>query len=290
MGAPRRDRRVLITPEGVALELSLAGRGERLIAFAIDLALIAAGITVFYFVAESFAVRGGTTAAARTAALFAAFLVRNGYFLHFELAWRGRTPGKRFVGLRVIDRSGGELTPGAILARNLIREAEFFLPLSLFLSLDSDAGTWRQLALGGWAALAASLPLWSRERLRAGDLIAGTGVIALPGRRLSPDLTMPPAPAARPRTFVFTGAQLAKYGAFELQVLEEILRRPDDEAAGRLLADVCGRICRRIGWRETVPPGEARRFLTDFYAAERDDLERGKLYGKLRADKNSPAR
>ena len=57
--------------------------------------------------------------------LFVAFVLRNLYFIHFELAWQGSTPGKYFTGLRVIERHGGELTPAAIVARNLTREVEF---------------------------------------------------------------------------------------------------------------------------------------------------------------------
>ena len=47
-------------------------------------------------------------------ALFIAFMIRNLYFVTFELAWRGATPGKRMVGLRVIDRAGGPLQPSAV--------------------------------------------------------------------------------------------------------------------------------------------------------------------------------
>ncbi len=87
--------------------------------------------------------------------------------------------------------------------------------------------------------------------------------------------------------YTFTHEQLALYGAFELQVLEEFLRRPVSPESDALLADVCRRICRKIGWEEAVPLGHIRRFLTDFYTAERADLERGQLFGKLRADKTA---
>ena len=70
-------------------------------------------------------------------------------------------------------------------------------------------------------------------------------------------------------------------------MLEELLRRPSTKDNERLLADVCQKICRKINWTETIPPGDLRRFLTDFYTAERADLERDQLFGRLRADKTS---
>lgn len=39
----------------------------------------------------------------------------------FEIAWRGRTPGKRLAGLRVIDSSGRPATATQILIRNVFR-------------------------------------------------------------------------------------------------------------------------------------------------------------------------
>jgi hypothetical protein len=125
----------------------------------------------------------------------------------------------------------------------------------------------------------ALLPAINRDRMRGGDLIAGTMVIALPRRALSSDLV------DGALQFSFTDQQLRAYGAFELQVLEELLRRPDSEEAYRVLNDVCDTICRKIVWTAPVPPNQVVRFLRDFYTAERAFLEREQLYGKGRADK-----
>lgn len=287
--APRRNRRVLVTPEGVPLDLTIAGVGERLAAFGADFGILLGGVFVLSVVMEQLVVRGAGMAVAKTLIQFVAFLVRTFYFTYFELFWQGRTPGKKVCGLRVINRSGGELTAGAVIARNLIREAEFFLPLSLLFSLDADTGKVQQFAFVGWAVLGGSLPLLNRDHLRSGDLIAGTQVISMPKRELSSDLTVP-SPEAKPEGYSFTRDQLSKYGAFELQVLEELLRRPKNAETMRLLADVRTRICKKIGWSEPVPTGRLIEFLTAFYTAEREELERGKLFGRLREDKNAPAR
>ncbi len=125
----------------------------------------------------------------------------------------------------------------------------------------------------------AALPAINRDRMRGGDLIAGTMVIALPKRALLSDLVDGAV------QFSFTEQQLRAYGAFELQVLEELLRRPDSAESLRVLNDVCDKICRKIIWTAPVPPNQVARFLRDFYTAERAFLEREQLYGKGRADK-----
>jgi hypothetical protein len=117
--------------------------------------------------------------------------------------------------------------------------------------------------------------------MRGGDLIAGTMVISVAKRVLSPDLVDDTA------RYRFTEPQLRAYGAFELQVLEELLRRPHKAETGLLLREVCEKICRRIGWTQPVPDNEIPSFLRAFYTAERAFLEREQLYGKARADKYS---
>jgi hypothetical protein len=184
--------------------------------------------------------------------------------------------------LRVIDRAGGPLLPSAVVARNLTREIETFLPLGMLLTSRraSDGSIeWENLAIGAWALFFTALPLINRDRMRGGDLIAGTMVISLPKRVLSGDLV------ERKARFSFTEQQLRAYGAFELQVLEELLRRPDAADSMRVLSEVCDKICRKIGWTTPVPPADVALFLREFYTAERAFLEREQLYGKARADK-----
>ena len=281
-----RRRRVILSPEGVALDVLIAGKGERLGAFLLDALFMVLAILFLFALLVLLLFAGKGRMAGVTLILFLAFIVRNLYFLHFELAWQGRTPGKKICGLRVISRNGGELRPAAIIARNLTREVELFLPLSLLLTLNAGQEFLQQLALLGWVLAITILPLCNREQLRAGDLIGGTLVIAMPKRVLLEDLAANPEESAA-GGYVFTPGQLGIYGAFELQVLEEFLRRPDTEETRLALAEVCGRIRRKIAWEEPVPPEQARRFLRDFYAAERAELERGQLFGRFRADKTS---
>jgi len=276
----RRKRREINTPEGVSIPVELADYGERLSAFFIDWVIWTVATIAIYLPIILLIGKAGGILIAISVALFVGFIIRNLYFVYFEVAWRGATPGKRAVGLRVIDRHGGPLLPTAVIARNLTREVEMFLPLGILMSGGGGgAAALEQLSLAIWMLFFAVLPAINRDRMRGGDLIAGTMVIALPKRALSSDLVEAVV------QFSFSEQQLRAYGAFELQVLEELLRRPDAPDAVRVLNEVCDKICRKIGWSAPVPPSQVVLFLRDFYTAERAFLEREQLYGKVRVDK-----
>jgi uncharacterized RDD family membrane protein YckC len=281
----RRERRNIVTPEGVPIPVELADHSERFTAFALDWVIWTLLLLAIYLPLLLVAGFGSFTLIAISIALFIGFVVRNIYFVYFEIAWRGATPGKRIVGIRVVDRAGGPLLPSAVIARNLTREVEMFLPLGILLSGGKSAGggvDLMQLSIGVWLVFFAALPLINRDRMRGGDLIAGTMVIALPKLTLLSDLV------ERAAQFTFNEQQLRAYGAFELQVLEELLRRPPTPAGSVVLREVCDKICHRIGWTSEVPQNQLVTFLRDFYTAERAFLERGQLYGKVRADKFTP--
>ena len=231
---------------------------------------------------------GNFTLIAVSIALFIAFVIRNLYFVYFEIAWRGSTPGKRVVGIRVIDRAGGPLLPSAVIARNLTREVEIFLPLGILMTGGKASdGTvdFEQLSIAVWLVAFAALPLINRDRMRGGDLIAGTMVIrAVPKLMLLGD----PRPGRDP-IFLYRAAACASMAPLDCSVLEALLRRPVWASDGlHVLEDVCDKICRKIGWTEPVSRQQlVVAFLRDFYTAERAFLEREQLYGSARADKFS---
>jgi uncharacterized RDD family membrane protein YckC len=267
----------------VPVTVELADHGERLTAFTIDVVIWFLLTLAVYLPLFFVALRKDAALIAVSIVLFIGFVVRNLYFIHFELAWRGATPGKRMVGLRVIDRRGGPLLPSAIVARNLTREVEAFIPLGLLLSWSGTNPNWEHLFIAIWLLFFAALPFVNRDRMRGGDLIGGTIVIALPKRVLSGDLV------EREAQYVFTEQQLRAYGAFELQVLEELLRRPKSLETSNLLAEVREKICHKIGWNAPLPLQDTEVFLREFYTAQRAFLEREQLFGKPRADKYEAA-
>ncbi len=289
--------RIIITPEGLSLPLTLASRGARLGALALDIMIqgavaIAAIIALVYLGANLPHPGGGKAPAATLDALqfleilflIGGFLLHNGWFMFFELGSRGATPGKRMMGIRVAARGGGPLTADMVIARNLLRDIELFLPLAFIAMAATGNGGPGGLAAAGWFALFAFFPFFNRDRLRAGDLIAGSWVVETHRQKLLPAMSLDAAAAetAAPdaHAYRFGEAELAIYGEHELQTLERVLRdnRPDTQEA------VAEAICAKIGW---TAPGAAgtRAFLQAFYTQLRARLESGMRFGNRKPDK-----
>ncbi len=281
--AANKLARSVVTPEGVAVVVQLAGLGARGAALMLDLlflfaALIAVALLTYF--------AGGNLGFALGTLL--AFALRAFYFTGFELAWNGRTPGKRIACLRVVNRRGGPLAPASVIGRNLMREVELFLPLSIALAGEQIVGGgWTYIATAIWVAVLALLPAFNRDRLRAGDMVAGTWVVVEPKPVLLPDLAASrrTGPADGADEYRFSETQLMVYGVKELQVLEEVLRAPSETAVD-LRRDVAERIARKIGHVRAADQGfDPTRFLEAFYAAQRRRLETELSFGRRRRDK-----
>jgi uncharacterized RDD family membrane protein YckC len=285
-------RREIVTPEGIPLGLRLADVGERATAFMIDFICILV-VTVLLAWLTSLATGGGKASFITAFAIVVSFVLRNFYFVFFELRWQGSTPGKRIVGLRVIDGRGGPLDAHAVFARNLVRDIEVFLPLQVLLvpeQLWPNAPGWARLLSMLWLLVFMLMPLLNKDRLRIGDMVGGTIVVLQPKSVLLPDIGAegPTAGSARAPTYVFTSQQLDAYGIYELQVLENVLRGQDRLDNRAALETVCERIKVKIDWERSRWHVDPNVFLRDFYAALRARLERKMMFGKKRKDKYSP--
>lgn len=298
----RGRRRTVITPEGVPLHLVLGQRGNRAAALLIDLFLIvlAMGLTTWALAALAQAMgvqmkdlgdpKGTFDRAIQFLVvvwIVVMFLFRNAWFLFFELGPRGATPGKRMTGLRVASRDGGRLTTEAVIARNIVRDIELFMPL-VFVAGSFDGGDTQLAAWAGfvWFAVFVFFPFFNRDRLRCGDIIAGTWVVEAPRRKLEQAMSLGVTAAegrseATGAAYHFGEAELAIYGEYELQVLERLLRGNRPES----LREVAHAIAAKIGW----DPGEGdeRAFLDAYYTQLRARLERGMRFGQRKADKFS---
>lgn len=284
--APKRVR-TLVTPEGVSLRWELGGVSERAGAFLVDAAVITAVLIVLVLALIRPILRSiggaGTSADDAGVALFllCAFALRNLYFAVWELTPRAATPGKRLFRLRVAARDGGRLTAEAVFARNATRELEIFLPLSFLGARTETVDAWTALLGLTWSAVFLLFPLFNKDRLRAGDLLAGTWVVKAPRRRLLPDLAAEGFWGATRPAFDFTPDQLDAYGVKELHVLEEVLRARNPAT----LKEVAARIRAKIGW--SAAPGERDPdFLEGYYTALRGRLEGQLLFGRRRRDKH----
>ncbi len=85
--------RRIVTPEGVALGVTLADRGSRAAAFLVDVLLIVAGVVGL--VLAGWLLTAAISGWGLAAAMLGFFVLRNFYFSFFELRGRGVTPGKR---------------------------------------------------------------------------------------------------------------------------------------------------------------------------------------------------
>ena len=275
--APVARRRSFVTPEGVDLQLELGGAGTRAAAFLIDVTLML--IVMIAATLALFALDKATQAdIAKILWLIGAFVLRNGWFVLFEMGGRGATPGKRLMRLRVVARDGARLTAGAVLARNAMREIEVFLPLS-FLGAQAAAGTadaFLTIFAMLWTGIFLFFPLFNRDRLRIGDLVAGTWVVQTAVSTLAADLALANDLPRR----IFSETALALYGNYELQALEDVIRGGDDLAR----ITVAAAIRRKAGLPDD---GDDDGFLADYYAALCARLEGGLLVGRRRLDKLS---
>lgn len=276
---PASLRRRFITPEGVDLQLELGSAGTRAAAFMIDAMLIIALLVIVTIVIVMLFV---ASQASLLAALWfiGCFILRNGWFTLFEMGGRGATPGKRAMGLRVVARDGARLTGGAVIARNAMREIEVFLPLSLLVGrvADGTADAFLTIFSLAWSGIFLFFPLFNRDRLRIGDMLAGTWVVRSDVAKLGADLV---APVERQRR-VFPDAALDLYGVYELQTLEDVLRGGREDA----IATVAWSIRNKAGLPDD---GYDYEFLSDYYAALCARLERGLMVGRRRENKHAAA-
>ncbi|NTV62210.1 MAG: RDD family protein [Oscillochloris sp.] len=228
------DNRYLVeTPEIVDLAYDVAGIGSRCLAALIDTLLImtvmgAVGLLLFFSVGQIVPDAAQSLVLAAWALL--SFVCLWGYYLIFEIAWRGQTPGKYLFGLRVVREGGRPITAGAAAVRNLVRAVDF-IPFGYGLGV---------------------LVMFTDARARRlGDLAAGTLVVreatALSldrlGDQVAPPRIPPRDPAAPPPPL---RPNLERISPDEDDRAQDFLRRRGDlaPAARARLADQLATVLR----------------------------------------------
>ena len=283
--------RTVVTPEGIALPFTVASRIARAGALILDFVIIYVGLIVLLLLLGWLLFETGVETLIESGAgefllilLFAIlFLARYGYFLYFELGPRAATPGKRAAGVRVAARDGGRLTAEAVIARNLVRDIELFLPLAIIPAAPEGEMGKAGIAAALWFLVFVLLPFFNRDALRAGDIIAGTWVVEAPRSKLRDALStggaMSGVGVGTGVRYDFSDEDLSHYGEHELQTLERVLRDGEDRTR-RAVAET---ICAKLGW--TLGMGDERDFLEAFYAQLRARLEGGMRMGRRKPDK-----
>jgi uncharacterized RDD family membrane protein YckC len=141
------DRITIATPEGIELQIVLAGAASRFIACVIDL-FVQVVLIVLAALAALGLLGGGWGTALFAMTTFAALYL---YHVLFELLASGRTPGKRVTHLRVVRERGTPVDLPASAIRNLLRLIDI-LPTAYLVGLASILITKRNQRLGDLAA------------------------------------------------------------------------------------------------------------------------------------------
>jgi uncharacterized RDD family membrane protein YckC len=144
----------VITTEKVPFSYRVAGMGSRFLAWLVD-----AGMIVILGTAGlcgGIALERGKEGMGLALIFLWIFVLTWGYFLLFEWLWHGQTPGKRLLGIRVIQWQGTSATFYQSAVRNILRVVD---SLPIFYAL-------------GFCVAACN-----RENRRLGDIAAGTLVV-----------------------------------------------------------------------------------------------------------------
>jgi uncharacterized RDD family membrane protein YckC len=234
------------TPEQIALEFPLAGVGSRFLALAFDTLIQLSVGMVLAFAGFMAAIqiprllgaapiattnRGNGALWVLALVILGVFLLFYGYYIVFEIAWRGQTPGKRLVGLRVISASGRPMTALQAILRNLLR------------IIDQVPGLY---AIGILSVLVTA------RNQRLGDLAAGTVVVR--EQPTARHQMTQEEPAAR----VQDRLRANRLSEQELALIERFLQRRDDlefELRGRTALEIATRVRQRLGLTEDMRDG-----------------------------------
>jgi len=115
------------TPEQVDLAYDVAGVGSRALAAFIDHLLVGVvilvGVVVLALLGDNLGITSGLLIV--TLIGFGTFFLLCSYYVLFETLWNGQTPGKRALGLRMVQVGGRPIGFGASVIRNLLRPIDF---------------------------------------------------------------------------------------------------------------------------------------------------------------------
>jgi len=222
MSAGVQETLRIATPEGVSLELPLAGLGSRFVALLVDFVLQGLAFTLLIVVLVV-ANAGGYAATAIVAVTVFALLFA--YPVAFELGAGGRTPGKRWSNLRVVCDDGSPVTFRGSALRNVLRLVDILPALYLVGTISIFA---------------------TRNNQRLGDLAAGTLVVREP--RAAAVVAHAPVEVAEPGEL--PAWDVSGLREAELVALRRFLERRDalDAAPRNLLArDLAKRLRPSVG-------------------------------------------
>ena len=250
LGGRWMDQLTIQTPEQTMLEYPLAGIGSRFLALALDTLIELAAFLVLFLVSVLWVRIGGVfwrpaTVWGEAIVVLIAFSVYYGYFAVFESIWNGQTPGKRWMGLRVIQDSGRPLNPFQAIARNMVRLVD---------------------QIPGFYCIGVASALLNRRNKRLGDFVSGTVVVHERSLgAMAPDWL----PAQENATTMYPVTSLTET---EIQLIEAFLRRRDSldlDLRTRMARSVADRIAQKLGIAPAQRPSDEQFLETIFQEIRR---------------------
>jgi uncharacterized RDD family membrane protein YckC len=250
---------------GVDVSLVIAGTGARALAFLIDL-LIRTVLVVAWYVIATLIYNGGWSLSAPPDPegkwyLYVALPATGIYALYhlvLEIVMRGRTPGKRMVGVRLVTRNGAVPSVAAYIVRNVFRLVDSF-PVGYGVGLITSMIT--------------------REHVRVGDLAAGTLLVYEERSALTPEHFSLGRNVARMDTSTseLIGELLVRWQSLDVDVRTRLARAllaragaplPDDNVTDEALRERLQRLTGRTASASTAPSAAAAAAPSATIAAE----------------------
>ncbi len=256
LGGRWMDQLTIQTPEQTTLEYPLAGIGSRFLALALDTLIELAAFLVLFLLGVLWVRIGGSfwrpaTVWGEAIAVLIAFSIYYGYFAVFESIWNGQTPGKRWMGLRVIQDSGRPLNPFQAIARNMVRLVD---------------------QIPGFYCIGVASALLNRRNKRLGDFVSGTVVVHERSLgAMAPDWL----PA---QVHTATIYQVRPLTETEIQLIETFLHRRESldlDLRTRMARSVAERIAQKLEVAPAQRPGDEPFLETVF-----QDIRRTAAFGR----------
>jgi len=245
------------TPEQVAIQYELAGVGSRGIAAAVDaslqLLLFAALLIIPWVLLEMSVLPPWEELSSEiviAVLILCYFVIIWGYYIFFETVWNGETPGKRWMGLRVIKDGGYPVDFRSVVVRNLLRAADT-LPLLYSLGMV--------------------VALLHRRYQRLGDMAAGTLVITHGRERRLLEKTL-----GETRVFRLLDtsvlSQLSRLSKDEYRLVQRFLERRNELPAGlrgEFAQRLAGQLIEKFNYQEPALGMDHLRWLEELDLAFR---------------------
>jgi uncharacterized RDD family membrane protein YckC len=251
------------TPENVVFGYEIAGIGSRFLAALVDsfivllleaVILISVVLLMRSYFSESLSEisRLGMWLYAIIGLLL--FILYWGYYIFFEMTWNGQSPGKRWLGLRVIRTDGTPITLAESIIRNLMRVVDI---------------------LPTFYGVGVVVMFISEQSRRLGDLAAGTLVVREQASVTLESLATKPAPIpASASSQPSQDYPVNLLRLTDINMAEDFIRRREQLFNRQELAYRIARsLCERMGLPDMpIQPWEAEKLIDRVVQAYRTKL------------------